>query len=89
MPGTPVRIQLEPDTPLPGARASIIVERLRTVGRVHGTQPAEATLASDSFEAFDVPRTGEEAETIADLAVLRVRGRAPWISWRAARQHPG
>lgn len=70
LPGTPVRIQLEPDAPLPGARASIVIERLRGIGTVHGTQPPESQLMSDGFDGrFTVYlETGEEAGTIADVA---------------------
>lgn len=69
LPGTPVRIQLEPDTPLPGARARIIVDKLRTIGTVHGTSPADAALWADGFDGRFTAfiETNEDAGTITDL----------------------
>jgi two-component system chemotaxis sensor kinase CheA len=69
LPGTPVRIQLEPDTPLPGARARIIVDKLRTIGTVHGTSPADAALWAEGFDGRFTAfiDTNEDAGTITDL----------------------
>ncbi|MCC6319248.1 MAG: chemotaxis protein CheA [Gemmatimonadaceae bacterium] len=82
--GLPVRIQLEPDAPLPGARARIITDKLRTVGTVHGTQPADAALWAEGFDGrFTVfIETTEDDETIRELVcgcgdVREVRISAP------------
>ncbi|MGQ0647109.1 MAG: chemotaxis protein CheW [Gemmatimonadaceae bacterium] len=69
-PGTPVRIQLEPQTPLPGARARIIVDKLGTIGRVHGTNPSDSVMAADGFDGRLTVflETSEESDTIRELA---------------------
>ena len=70
LPGIPVRIHLEPDAPLPGARARIVVDKLASIGTVHGTSPAADALWADGFDGRFVVflDTHEDAGTIAELA---------------------
>ena len=68
--GVPVRIALETGTPLPGARARLIVDRLGAIGQVTGTWPDAAAMATDGFDGrFTVfLESGEDPETISEIA---------------------
>jgi two-component system chemotaxis sensor kinase CheA len=67
--GTRVRIELEADTPLPGARARLVLDRLGTIGRVLGTSPGETALATEGFDGrfIAVLETAEDAATIREV----------------------
>ena len=67
--GTPFAIVLEPDTPLPGARAQIIVDKLRAIGQLYGTVPGSAALARNDFDGRFVVYldTHEDDDTVAHL----------------------
>jgi two-component system, chemotaxis family, sensor kinase CheA len=48
-PGFRVRVQIAPETPLPGVRAVLVLQRARALGDVLDIDPPEAMLASDDF----------------------------------------
>jgi two-component system chemotaxis sensor kinase CheA len=65
-----VAIALEPGTPLPGARAQLVVARLGRCARVDHVSPDAATMEQPSFDGrFVVRLTSSEAlEVLADAA---------------------
>lgn len=87
--GTPIGIVLEPDTPLPGARALLIAERLRSVGRVIGTRPHRDGLLDEAFDGrFTVfVESGEEVGTLMD--VVRACGSIRDVRVGRAREREG
>jgi two-component system chemotaxis sensor kinase CheA len=48
-PGFRVRVQIAPESPLPGVRAVLVLQRARALGDVADIDPPEAMLASDDF----------------------------------------
>ena len=48
--GVTVRVRLEPDTPLRGVRAFMILAKARALGALVGSDPPEAVLQSGEFE---------------------------------------
>jgi two-component system chemotaxis sensor kinase CheA len=44
-----MRVVLDPGTPLPGARAHIVLQRLATVGHVSACEPAPEAMLADGF----------------------------------------
>lgn len=69
--GIRVAIELEPDTPLPGARAQLIVGRLKAMCPVLGVQPSMDAMNSEGFAgAFTVfIDTLEEDETVRETVM--------------------
>ncbi len=49
-PGCWVRVTLDQDCALKGARATIILNRMQAMGKIHATQPAQAVLEGDGFD---------------------------------------
>ncbi len=47
--GVAVHVSLSPDAPLKGARALLILQRLRSLGEITAMSPAESALREDSF----------------------------------------
>jgi two-component system chemotaxis sensor kinase CheA len=91
--GTSVVVQLEVDTPLPGARAQIVAARLGALGAVHSIAPAPEEMGDDRFDGTFTVRldTHEEDDTIIDavrscgfVRSVRVERAAP----PAGRQKP-
>lgn len=66
--GTSVVVQLEVDTPLPGARAQIIAARLGSLGTVHGIAPSPEEMDRKGFDGAFTVRvdTQEDDDTVAD-----------------------
>jgi len=66
--GTSVVVQLEPGTPLPGARAHIVVARLGGIGVVHGVSPSPDEMEGEAFDGVLTIRveTPEDDETVTD-----------------------
>ena len=66
--GTSVFVQLEPETPLPGARAQIIIARLATVATVLKATPAPDAMNAAGFDgSFKVQiESVEDDETLQD-----------------------
>jgi two-component system chemotaxis sensor kinase CheA len=66
--GTAVMVQLEPDTPLPGARAQIVIARLGALAAVQSVAPPPDEMDGDAFDgAFTVRLdTHEDDETLHD-----------------------
>ena len=48
--GQLVRVQLDPETPLRGARAFLIVKRAESLGRVHSVTPSLEALQAEQFD---------------------------------------
>ena len=69
-----VHVQLEAETPLPGARAQIILARLAGVGIVHTAAPAADVMNASGFDgAFTVDLETAEADETLD-GVIRACG---------------
>ncbi len=69
-----VHVQLEVETPLPGARVQIILARLAGVGTVHSSAPAAEVMNASGFDgAFTVDIETAEADETLD-AVIRACG---------------
>ncbi len=49
-PGCWVEVTLDPDCALKGARAMLILKRVRALGEIHAVQPALAMLEADGFD---------------------------------------
>jgi two-component system chemotaxis sensor kinase CheA len=66
--GTSVVVQLESDTPLPGARAQIIAARLGSLGTMQSITPGPETIDDSGFDgAFTLHLdTREDDDTITD-----------------------
>jgi two-component system chemotaxis sensor kinase CheA len=58
-PGCWIDVVLDPDCALKGARATIILNRMRAIGEVHAVQPVVAMLEADNFDG----RLGFRIET--------------------------
>ncbi len=80
-PGCWVDVTLDPDCSLKGARATIILNRMRTIGEVHAVQPAVALWEADNFDGIFGFRietaAGEEAieaevRSAGDVAHVRI-----------------
>jgi two-component system chemotaxis sensor kinase CheA len=80
-PGCWVDVTLDPDSALKGARATVILNRMRAIGEVHVVQPAMATLEADGFDgrfSFRIETSvGEDAieaelRSAGDVAHLRI-----------------
>jgi two-component system chemotaxis sensor kinase CheA len=91
--GTAVAIDLEPDTPLAGARAQIIIARLRSIGVVHGCDPALEAMQDATFRgSFTVDlESVEDDETVHEairscgfVRAVRMDRRGPDRRRRAA-----
>ena len=71
--GTAVRIRLEPDTPLRGVRAFLIVQALGTLGEISALDPTLEELQADRFDdeftlRVATPATNDEIERVARRA---------------------
>jgi two-component system chemotaxis sensor kinase CheA len=80
-PGCWVDVTLDPDCALKGARATIILNRMRAIGEVHAVQPAVAAWEADSFDGtfgFRIETSvGEDAieaevRSAGDVADVRI-----------------
>ncbi len=69
--GQLVHVALAPESPLKGARAMIILQRMETLGRVHAVEPPSAALEADDFDGRFAFRL--EAEAAPDLVEQEVR----------------
>ena len=49
-PGLRVRVRIAPNTPLPGVRAVLVLQRARDLGEVVNIDPAEAMFGGDDFD---------------------------------------
>jgi two-component system chemotaxis sensor kinase CheA len=72
-PGLRVRIRLNPDTPLRGVRAFLVIEALRALGEVLGTEPPLDELQSEAFDLDFVVRL----VTTATNAEIEAAARRP------------
>ena len=69
-----IHVQLEADTPLPGARAQIIIARLAGIGTVHTAAPEADVINAPGFDgAFTVDIETAEADETLD-GVIRACG---------------
>lgn len=84
--GWTVRVEIAPDCALKGARAFLVLKRLREIATVLGSDPAEEDLRAGDYEsAFEVflspeadPGAAEEAATsVAEVAAATVGPLAP------------
>ena len=78
-----ISIVLEPDTPMPGVRAALVVERARSLGIVAQVTPSVEALQDDTFDgrltirlegnaaADDIERVIRAAGYVADLRIER------------------
>ena len=64
--GQLVRVRLETQTPLKGARAFLIVKRAESLGRVHGVTPGLEALQAERFDRSFTLRI----DTVADRATI-------------------
>lgn len=48
--GRLVRVVVNPDSPLKGARAAVVLQRMRRLGRLHGVHPQPEALERDEFD---------------------------------------
>ncbi len=71
-PGCWVDIALDPDSALKGARALIILSRMRSIGEVHAIQPAASMLEAENFDG----RFGFRIETSVGEEAIEAEVRA-------------
>src|SRR5215203_4769595 len=81
-----VLVRLEANTPMPGVRAYLALERARTLGSVVSTRPSADTFAADDFDGTfaadlatdasdeDIERMVRAAGYIADVRLTRIGG---------------
>jgi two-component system, chemotaxis family, sensor kinase CheA len=72
--GRGVRISLNPAAPLKGARAILILNRLKSLGNVFGVQPPPAVLETDNFDGVLGLRIDSEATDEAIEREIRAGG---------------
>ena len=72
--GTVVRVRLKPDTQLRGVRAFLVVQALRALGDVIGTEPPLEQLQAEGFETDFAVRIDTQASDEDLLAAVRRAG---------------
>lgn len=91
--GTLVRVRLDPDTPLRGVRAFLIVQALAKLGEVTSTTPSLESLQAERFDGEFALRVvtsqpGPEIERVVraagDVADVQVGEPRPSGAWSAA-----
>ncbi len=98
--GRTVRVVLQPETPLKGARAVLLLARAKGLGAVHSVEPAPVALEAEEFDGrfvfrLESSRDDEELEAelrkvgeVAELTIGAAESAAPQVEGGAGRtQH--
>jgi len=82
--GKKVDVVLSPDSPLKGARALLVLQRVAALGTVHGVEPAPAAIEGEGFDGHLTFRL----ETAADAAAIEREVRSAGDVERVAVEAP-